>query len=264
MWAGWGPPLAPYPAHLSTYPQRKLQLLPHKPLRLTAVVLAASLGLLAGGCATPSGQAEPATIVERSTPLATIEAPDLPEDDTTAQEATAPETSAQEPADADTPGVTIRPATGALAEAAPRPVSLDIAGTDIAVDVVDVGIASDNEMEIPDSFYEAGWYRYGPAPGAAAGNAVLAAHIDIGTEVMPFTQLKDVPVGTIITVGRENAEPVQYRVTDVRHVPKATLDTSQIFQRDGEHQLMILTCGGDWLVDKDDYEDNVVLTASPL
>lgn len=228
------------------------------------MVLAASLGLLVGGCATPSGQAEPATIVERSTPLATIEAPDLPEDDTTAQESTAPETSAQEPADADTPGVTIRPATGALAEAAPRPVSLDIAGTDITVDVIGVGIASDNEMEIPDSFYQAGWYRYGPAPGAVAGNAVLAAHIDIGTEVMPFTQLKDVPVGTIITVGRENAEPVQYRVTDVRHVPKATLDTSQIFQRDGEHQLMILTCGGDWLVDKDDYEDNVVLTASPL
>lgn len=238
--------------------------MPKKSLRLTAVILAGSLGFFAGGCSAPAGQTEPATIVERSTPLPTIEAPDLPEDDTTAQEATEPKTPAQEPADADTPGVTVRPATGALAEAVPRPVSLDIAGTDIAVDVIDVGIATDNEMEIPDSFYEAGWYRYGPAPGAAAGNAVLAAHIDIGTEVMPFTQLKDVPIGTIITVGRENAEPVQYRVTDVRHVPKATLDTSQIFQRDGDHQLMILTCGGDWLVDKDDYEDNVVLTASPL
>ncbi|WP_225667963.1 MULTISPECIES: class F sortase [unclassified Arthrobacter] len=237
--------------------------MPHKSLRLTAVALAASLGLLAGGCATPASQAGPATIVERSTPLATIEAPDLRESDTTAQEATGPEAPAEEPA-ASAPGVTVRPATGALAEATPRPVSLDIAGTDISVDVIDVGIASDNEMEIPDSFYEAGWYRYGPAPGASAGNAVLAAHIDIGTEVMPFTQLKDVALGTIITVGRENAEPVQYRVTDVRHVPKATLDTSQIFQRDGEHRLMILTCGGDWLVDKDDYEDNVVLTASPL
>ncbi|MBG6189350.1 LPXTG-site transpeptidase (sortase) family protein [Arthrobacter sp. CAN_A212] len=238
--------------------------MPHKSLRLTTMVLATSCGLFAGGCANPAGQAEPATTVERSTPLATIEASDRPESETSGPALPETKAPATPEADVDTAGVDIRPATGALAEALPRPVSLDIAGTDITVDVIDVGIASDNEMEIPDSFYEAGWYRYGPVPGADAGNAVLAAHIDIGTEMMPFTQLKDVPMGTIITVGRENAEPVQYQVTDVRHVPKATLDTSQIFQRDGEHQLMILTCGGDWLADKDDYEDNVVLTASPL
>jgi hypothetical protein len=50
----------------------------------------------------------------------------------------------------------------------------------------------------------------------------------------------------------------------VQNVPKATLDGSEIFRRDGPHQLKIITCGGEWLLDKGDYEDNVVLTASPL
>ncbi|WP_019481842.1 class F sortase [Arthrobacter sp. TB 23] len=231
--------------------------MPRKSCRSVAVLLTASFGLFAGGCATPAAQSPTPDAQSATTPAtaptsgsATVQAPpddvDLPASDVV------------------TSGVAIRPATGALAEATPSPVSLDIAGTDIQVGVIDVGIEEDNEMEIPESFYEAGWYRYGPAPGSAAGNAVLAAHIDIGTEVMPFTQLKNVPVGTLITVGRENAEPVQYEVTGVRHEPKATLNTSEIFQRDGEHQLVIITCGGDWLVDKDDYQDNVVLTASPL
>lgn len=232
--------------------------MPRTSSRSVAVLLAASVGLFAGGCAAPAAQS-PTPDPQPATASAT--APATPGPATTQ---TPPDDADLPASDVVTSGVAIQPATGALAEAAPSPVSLDIAGTDIQVGVIDVGIEDDNEMEIPESFYEAGWYRYGPAPGATAGNAVLAAHIDIGTEVMPFTQLKDVPVGTLITVGRENAEPVQYEVTEVRHEPKANLNTADIFQRDGEHQLVVITCGGDWLVDKDDYEDNVVLTASPL
>ncbi|WP_026553661.1 sortase [Arthrobacter sp. H20] len=234
--------------------------MPRKPTHLVALALAASVGLPASGCATPAAD-PPQTSAPRTTAL---ETPVAPATESVDPETVSPDGAESASAAADNPGVRIQPATSALVEASPRPVSLDIPGTDITVKVIDVGVESDNEMEIPESFYEAGWYRYGPAPGAAAGNAVLAAHIDIGTEVMPFTQLKDVPPGTVITVGRENAEPVQYEVTDVRHEPKATLDTAEIFHRDGEHQLMIITCGGGWLADEDDYEDNVVLTASPL
>jgi len=158
----------------------------------------------------------------------------------------------------------LRPAVEAQVEAVAPPVSLDIEGTDIDVKVIDVGITDDDEMEIPDSFHEAGWYRYGPAPGAPAGNAVLAAHIDIGTEAMPFARLKDVEIGTIITVGREDGSRVTYRVTAVRNEPKVSLDTEELFRRDGDPQLVIVTCGGAWLSDREDYEDNVVLTASPL
>lgn len=160
--------------------------------------------------------------------------------------------------------VSVQKADGALRPMDPEPVSLVIAGTDISVKVVDVGIEDNDAMEIPDSFYEAGWYRYGPAPGAEEGNAVIAAHVDSLTEVMPFAQLKDVAVGTIVTVGLEDGRSLTYEVSDVRNVPKATLDGSEIFQRDGAHELKVITCGGEWLAEEGDYEDNVVLTALPL
>jgi sortase (surface protein transpeptidase) len=119
-------------------------------------------------------------------------------------------------------------------------------------------------MEIPDSFHQAGWYKYGPAPGAPEGNAVIAGHVDSLTEVMPLAELEDVQPGAVVTVGRHEADPLRYRVTEVRHVPKATLDGQSVFRRDGPHQLKIITCGGDWLPEVGDYEDNVVLTAVPL
>lgn len=241
--------------------------LPH---RTAVLLLSASLGLLSAGCAQTAAAPQPtpsSTVGSAQDPRVAPESGAVPAPDGSLDAGAGQGTSAPAaaiPGGTSAAGITLRPATAGQAEVAPPPVSLDIEGTDIQVDVIDVGIAEDDEMEIPTSFYEAGWYRYGPAPGASSGNAVLAAHIDIGTEQMPFARLKDVAIGTEITVGRADAEPVRYRVTDVRNEPKAALDTDEIFRRDGDHQLVIVTCGGDWLSDRADYEDNVVLTATPL
>ncbi|MHA7262096.1 class F sortase [Arthrobacter sp. TMN-37] len=160
--------------------------------------------------------------------------------------------------------IPVRPADPAGEPAPVPPVSLAIANTDISVGVVGVGVDRNDAMEIPDSFWEAGWYRYGPAPGSDTGNAVIAAHVDSQTEVLPFAQLRKVQPGAIITVGLADGRSLRYEVTDVRNVPKATLNGSEIFRRDGPAQLKVITCGGKWLPEKGDYEDNVVLTASPL
>ncbi|WP_394248868.1 class F sortase [Arthrobacter pityocampae] len=228
---------------------------------LTAAVLAAFLLV---GCAQADSPADPAPAI--TAPVPSAPAP--------AEDAATPTPGATPPTDAPATGAAAPPVTipevptqkadGALQPRDPAPVSLAIAGTDIAVKVVDVGIEENDAMEIPDSFYEAGWYRYGPTPGADAGNAVIAAHVDSLTEVMPFAQLKDVTIGTTVTVGLEDGRTLTYSVSDVRNVPKATLNGSEIFKRDGDHELKIITCGGEWLAEEGDYEDNVVLTALPL
>jgi hypothetical protein len=160
--------------------------------------------------------------------------------------------------------IPVRPANAAAGPPAVPPVSLHIPNTGISVNVVDVGVDKNDAMEIPDSFWEAGWYRYGPAPGSKAGNAVIAAHVDSQTEVLPFAQLRAVEPGTVITVGLADGQSLRYEVTEVKNVPKATLNGSEVFRRDGPAQLKIITCGGKWLPEKGDYEDNVVLTALPL
>ncbi|MCG2622039.1 class F sortase [Arthrobacter sp. I2-34] len=136
-------------------------------------------------------------------------------------------------------------------------------GTTIAVDVVSVGVRADHAMQIPDSFGQAGWYRFGAAPGAAHGTAVIAAHVDTLTDLAPFSQLRHLRHGAAIKVQRRGAPPVVYRVADVALQPKDRFDGRKLFRRDGPHQLRLITCGGKWLDDRQDYSDNVVVTALP-
>jgi Sortase domain len=149
----------------------------------------------------------------------------------------------------------------AAVPADPAPRFLTVAGTTINMDIVKVSVTPDGAMEIPEAFDEAGWYRHGPAPGAPAGTAVVAAHVDTTSDLAPFSQLKSLTAGTRITVGREGAPPLRFRVVSVDLMAKNKFDGAALFRRDGPHQLKLVTCGGRWLDEKLDYSDNVIVTA---
>jgi hypothetical protein len=150
----------------------------------------------------------------------------------------------------------------AVAPADPAPRFLTVAGTTINMEIVEVSVTPGGAMEIPEAFDEAGWYRHGPAPGAAAGTAVVAAHVDTTSDLAPFSQLKSLSAGTRITVGREGAPPLRFRVVSVGLLAKDKFDGAALFRRDGPHQLKLVTCGGRWLDEKLDYSDNVIVTAA--
>jgi sortase (surface protein transpeptidase) len=124
-----------------------------------------------------------------------------------------------------------------------------------------VGVAAGAAMEIPDAFDRAGWYRFGPAPGAAAGTAVIAGHIDTTSNQAPLSQLKTLAAGTVIRVGRQDAPTLSYRVVSVELMAKASFDGDSLFRRTGPHELKVVTCGGRWLDERMDYSDNVIVTA---
>jgi hypothetical protein len=159
------------------------------------------------------------------------------------------------------PNIPVRPAAPAAVSAAPAPVSLSVAGTPINMPVVPVGVSGGGAMEIPDAFDLAGWYRFGPAPGAAAGTAVIAGHIDTKSDNAPFSALKSVAAGTLVQVGREGAPTLNYRVVSVELMAKDRFDGSSVFRRSGPHELKVITCGGKWLDERMDYSDNVIVTA---
>ncbi|WP_445155877.1 class F sortase [Arthrobacter sp. Hor0625] len=158
----------------------------------------------------------------------------------------------------------VRPAAPpAAAPRDPAPRLLTVAGTTIRMRIVEVGVSPDGAMQIPDPFEEAGWYRFGPAPGAAAGAAVLAAHVDTTSEAAPFSQLKTLPPGTLVTVDRQGAPPVRFRVVRVELMAKDAFDGAAVFRRGGPHELKLVTCGGRWLDEQQNYGDNVIVTALP-
>ncbi|WP_426225845.1 class F sortase [Pseudarthrobacter sp. DSP2-3-2b1] len=143
----------------------------------------------------------------------------------------------------------------------PAPTTLTVAGTTINMTVVPVGVAAGGAMEIPGPFDQAGWYRFGPAPGADAGTAVIAGHIDTTSDQAPFSQLKSLAAGTAIQVGRQDAPPLVYRVVSVELMAKDRFDGDALFRRAGPHELKVVTCGGRWLDEVKDYSDNVIVTA---
>ncbi|MFI7483872.1 class F sortase, partial [Kocuria sp. M1R5S2] len=160
--------------------------------------------------------------------------------------------------------VPVAPAAPAPPETVPAPVRMVVDGSPIDMPVVPVGIEDNGAMTIPDNHVELGWYRYGPSPGAAEGAAVVAGHVDTLTEVTPMARLKDVPTGAEVRVERADGSVLRYRTESVRHVHKTSLADADLFRRTGEPVLHLVTCGGEWLEELGDYEDNVVLKAVPV
>ncbi|WP_267130999.1 class F sortase [Streptomyces alkaliphilus] len=148
------------------------------------------------------------------------------------------------------------------ADLRPTGVSLTRVGLDAALDPV--GVNDDRTMEIPEDVSRAGWYRFGPAPGAAAGSAVIAGHVDAtGGERGAMAALYEVSAGDVVTVRRDGAEPLRYEVAAMELIEKQALP-AELFRRDGPPVLTLITCAGPYDPDRGGYLSNLVVTAVPI
>ena len=218
-----------------------------------ALLAAAAVGL--GACGSTATMGSP--VQSPTAPAAASAAPTTP----AAAVPPAASGSASGPGPSEIP---VRQATPEAVNVPAQPVRVQVEGTGIDLEVVPTGVEDNGAMTIPDNHYQAGWYRYGPRPGGAAGSAVLAAHVDSRTEALPIAGLKDVPAGTKVTVTLEDGTAVVYQTEMVENMAKRSLDGHRLFDRAGAPLLKLVTCGGKWLDTEGDYEDNVVLTAAPL
>jgi hypothetical protein len=229
---------------------------------LVCPMVCAMVGTLVGvvSACSPAGDAAPAGAAGTSGPTApgTTSGPGE-------RPGSGPSTQAPDPRPSALVDVPVRAATPPPRPRVDAPARLRVADRDIALDIVPVGVAEDGSMELPAAADVAGWYRYGPAPGSASGNAVLAAHVDSAvTGLGPLVGLRDVEEGSRLTVRTASGRTLVYSVTGVDQVPKTDAPLRAWFERDGPPQLVVITCGGAWDADIGHYSDNVVLTAEPV
>lgn len=119
-------------------------------------------------------------------------------------------------------------------------------------------------MELPSDPRILGWYEYGPAPGDPQGSAVFGGHVDSFDHGLgPLAQLVDTEVGAVVSVDMADGDRVEYEVTSVESITKANVDLADLFRRDGEERIVVVTCGGAYDPDRGGYEENVIVTASP-
>jgi sortase (surface protein transpeptidase) len=144
--------------------------------------------------------------------------------------------------------------------APPARIRLPSLGVDTAV--VAVGVDARGEMAVPEDVRETGWYRFGPAPGSAAGSSVVSGHVDDRVQGRgAFYRLVDLAVGDPVVVTTAAGADLAFRVSAVRRIPKSTLPVDELFARDGPPHLTLVTCGGTFDRALGSYRDNVVVTA---
>jgi len=144
--------------------------------------------------------------------------------------------------------------------APPARIRLPSLGVDTAV--VAVGVDARGEMAVPEDVRETGWYRFGPAPGSAAGSSVVSGHVDDKVQGRgAFYRLVDLAVGDPVVVTTAAGADLAFRVSAVRRIPKSTLPVDELFARDGPPHLTLVTCGGTFDRALGSYRDNVVVTA---
>ncbi|MEM7323718.1 MAG: class F sortase [Actinomycetota bacterium] len=146
----------------------------------------------------------------------------------------------------------------------PQPIGLTIESLGVSTaGVLSVGVEDNGDMEIPPAD-RVGWYRFGASPGDPQGSAVLAAHIAFDGQDGVFVNLDKLELGSLIQVQYDDGTVVDFVATALEQYDKTELPKDNIFDRSGEPQLVLITCGGDFNREVRSYEDNVVVYASPV
>jgi sortase (surface protein transpeptidase) len=164
------------------------------------------------------------------------------------------------------PSLTARPAAPAPGPSgenpAPRRLAIPAIGVDARVDAV--GVDDTGAMVVPKLARAVGWYRFGPPPGAPAGAAVLAGHVDSATQgAGALVRLRELSVGDGVQVTTADGARLDYRVVGKQTFVKQRLPVERLFARDGAPRLVLITCGGPFLEELRSYRDNVVVVAEP-
>jgi LPXTG-site transpeptidase (sortase) family protein len=144
-----------------------------------------------------------------------------------------------------------------------QPRMLTIPRLDLKTPIRAVTVDDNGAMGIPARPSEIGWYAYGPRPGSTRGSAVLGGHVDSHEYgIGPLSGLKQLRRGDEIII-KTTTGAERFRVTTVRLISKQDLDIRNVFKREGEPLLRILTCGGTYRR-SGGYQASVVVTARPV
>ncbi len=162
------------------------------------------------------------------------------------------------------PGVTVRDAAPAAAPPAVAPARVTVPAHGLDVPVEPVGTRPDGQMAIPDDVDRAGWYRFGPVPGAP-GSAVVAGHVDdVEQGLGAMAALRGTEPGDEVVVTDAAGAVTRWRVVSRETLDKQALPLDVLFRRDGPPRLTLVTCGGPFLPEVGGYRDNVVVVAEPV
>jgi len=142
---------------------------------------------------------------------------------------------------------------------APAQLALPAGGT---AKLIQEDLDAAGALKIPEGLDEAAWW--GAKLGADRGVALLSGHVNWKGKKGPFNELWQVKQGQEVKLTDAAGGAWVYKVDATETVHKSDLAgrSEQLFDPDGPHKLLLVTCGGEYVGGSEGYEDNRVVTAS--
>lgn len=142
------------------------------------------------------------------------------------------------------------------------PARLGIPALGVDAPIIPVGVEPTGGMEVPEDVRTAGWYRFGPLPGAR-GSAMVIGHVDSRVQGPGiFFGLSRLELGEKIGVQLSGGSTQSFVVVARRFFEKDELP-QDLFARDGPPRLTLVTCGGGFDEEARSYTHNVIVYAVP-
>ena len=127
---------------------------------------------------------------------------------------------------------------------------------------IPLGLRSDGSIEVPQDYEQTGWWADGPEPGEP-GPAVVLGHVDSVDGPAVFSRLRELTVGDVVHIDREDGTTVSYQVNRIEQHPKDDFPTEAVYGRNHEQSVLrLVTCGGTFDRNARSYVDNVIVFAS--
>lgn len=140
------------------------------------------------------------------------------------------------------------------------PQTISIPSLDVHnVTVEQVGLDAEKRMDVPSSFLNTGWYKFGPKPGEI-GNAVIDGHLDTPTGAPSvFWDIKNMQPGDSIEITDARGNTLTFSVTKVVTYETNNFPIETVFGDADQANLNLITCGGIWDRQKKDYSNRTVV-----
>lgn len=152
----------------------------------------------------------------------------------------------------------VAPAINARTARLPTFVSIPAIGA--SSELVQLGLETDGAVEVPVDFNQAGWYRFGPAPGEK-GAAIILGHLQSYERPAIFARLSQLKPLDLVRVARRDGVRLTFQVTRIDEYPKEFFPADNVYGDTDEPELRLITCGGTFNRRTRSYEKNTVVYA---
>ena len=123
-----------------------------------------------------------------------------------------------------------------------------------------LGLNHDGTIEVPDSYDEVAYYKYGPRPGEM-GPSVILGHVDSFEGPAVLFSLGQLDKGDSIYIQGEDGDELEFKVTDLERHKQSSFPTEKVYGDIDHAGLRIITCSGIYDKGSFRYSHNLIVFA---